>query len=636
MIKISLPDGKIKNFDRSLSAFDVARDISPSLAKKAVCARIDGVLKDLSVSIEKDCELEIIVLDSEDGLEIIRHDAAHIMAQAVQSLFPDVQVTIGPVIENGFYYDFAKSIPFIETDLELIERRMSEIIKANHPIIREVWTKDDAIDYFRSKGELYKIELIEAIPKGEQITLYRQDNFVDLCRGPHSPSTGYVKAFKLTKFSGSYWKGNSNGPALQRIYGTAWNSQEALDKYLKMIEEAQKRDHRKLGKDMDLFHFQEEAPGAVFWHPKGWKLFQTLVSYMRNKQDKAGYMEINTPEIIDKSLWQASGHWETFGHNMFTAQAAEDKIYAVKPMSCPGSIQVFNHDTVSYRDLPMRLSEFGKVHRYEASGALHGLMRVRAFTQDDAHIFCTEEQLQQESLNVCKLVFEVYKDFGFNDVIIKLSTRPDKRIGSDEIWDRSEQALLESLKELKVDFTISPGEGAFYGPKLEFTLRDAIGRDWQLGTLQVDFNLPERLGAKFTGSDGNKHVPVMLHRALFGSLERFIGILLEHHAGNLPIWLAPIKVALVTITSDINDYASRLSDILTEKKIDNILDLSSQTLSYKIKQHSSLKIPIILVIGKKEAETNSVTVRRLGSNENQTSMIFDQFLDLILSEYAIK
>jgi len=631
MINIHLPDDSVRSFEAALSGFNIAENISKTLSKKAIAIKINGVLKDLDTIVNHDDRVEIITSDSDEGLEIIRHDAAHVLAEAVKSIFPDVQVVIGPVIENGFYYDFAKSTPFSSDDLQIIEKKMYEIVKANQKIIREVVSKKTAIDYFKSIGEHYKIELIEAIPDNEEVSIYRQGEFADLCRGPHAPSTGFIKALKLMKVSGSYWRGDSKNAPLQRIYGTAWNSLADLDNYLNMLEEAERRDHRKIGKEMDLFHFQEEAPGAIFWHPKGWKLFQTLVNYMRSKQDKAGYLEINTPEIMDKCLWEASGHWEKFGENMFTAHAADERIYAVRPMNCPGGIQVFKQGITSYRSLPLRLSEFGKVHRYEPSGALHGLMRVRAFTQDDAHIFCTEEQLQEESLKVCKLVFEIYKDFGFEKVRVKFSTRPEKRIGSEEIWDKSESALLKSLQSLDVEFSLNPGEGAFYGPKLEFVLRDAIGRDWQLGTLQVDLNLPVRLGAFYTGPDGNKHHPVMLHRALFGSLERFIGILIEHYAGKLPLWLSPIKIAIVTITSDIADYAHEISSILSNNKIENIVDAGGETLNYKIKNYSSKKIPIILVIGENELKNRAVSIRRFGSKE-QHSMEIDAFLNLIITE----
>ena len=631
MINIHLLDGNIRSFEAPLSGLDIAKSISKSLAKKAIAIKVNGALKDLDTIIKEDAKIEIVTSDSSEGLEVIRHDAAHVLAQAVKELFPEVQVTIGPVIENGFYYDFAKSTPFHTEDLQVIEKKMLEIIHANQKIIRKVVSKKEAIEYFKSIGEFYKIELIEAIPDNEEVSIYWQGDFADLCRGPHSPSTGFIKAFKLMKISGSYWRCDSKNSALQRIYGTAWATTADLDNYLHMLEEAEKRDHRKLGKEMDLFHFQEEAPGAVFWHPKGWKLFQTLVNYMRLKQDKAGYLEISTPEIMDKCLWEESGHWGKFGDNMFTAHAADEKVYTVRPMNCPGGIQVFKHGIVSYRDLPLRLSEFGKVHRYEPSGSLHGLMRVRAFTQDDAHIFCTEDQLQEESLKVCQLVFEIYKDFGFDTIRVKFSTRPEKRLGSDEIWDKSETALLSSLQALGVEFTLNPGEGAFYGPKLEFVLRDAIGRDWQLGTLQVDQNLPGRLGAYYTGQDGNRHHSVMLHRALFGSLERFIGILIEHYAGKLPLWLAPIKVAVITITSDVADYANEIATILADNGVEHIVDTKGETLNYKIKQYSSVKIPIILIVGRNETKDRTASIRRIGSSDQQ-NMNLSEFITQIVAE----
>ncbi|MDJ1305728.1 MAG: threonine--tRNA ligase [Candidatus Midichloria sp.] len=631
MINIHLLDGNTRSFEAPLSGLDIAESISKSLAKKAIAIKVNRALKDLDTIIKEDAKIEIVTPDSSEGLEVIRHDAAHVLAQAVKELFPEVQVTIGPVIENGFYYDFAKSTPFHAEDLQVIEKKMLEIINANQKIIRKVVSKKEAIEYFKSIGEFYKIELIEAIPDNEEVSIYWQGDFADLCRGPHAPSTGFIKAFKLMKISGSYWRGDSKNAALQRIYGTAWATTADLDNYLHMLEEAEKRDHRKLGKEMDLFHFQEEAPGAVFWHPKGWKLFQTLVNYMRLKQDKAVYLEISTPEIMDKCLWEESGHWEKFGDNMFTAHAADGKVYAVRPMNCPGGIQVFKQGIVSYRDLPLRLSEFGKVHRYEPSGSLHGLMRVRAFTQDDAHIFCTEDQLQEESLKVCQLVFEIYRDFGFDAIKVKFSTRPEKRLGSDEIWDKSEAALLGSLQALGVEFALNPGEGAFYGPKLEFVLRDAIGRDWQLGTLQIDLNLPGRLGAYYTGQDGNRYHPVMLHRALFGSLERFIGILIEHYAGKLPLWLAPIKVAVITVTSYVADYANEIATILADNGIEHVVDTKGETLNYKIKQYLSVKIPIILIVGRNEAKDRTASIRRIGSPDQQ-NMNLNEFITQVVAE----
>lgn len=631
MVNITFLDGHIKSFPDSVDGLFIAHSISSTLAKKAVAIKTDGLLKDLNTLLHTDCKVEIVTADSAEGLEILRHDAAHILAQAVKELYPKTQVTIGPTIENGFYYDFARDEAFTEHDLIAIEAKMKDIIAKNYPIKRKVYSKNEAMQHFQTLGEYYKVELIKDIPDQEEVSIYQQGDFADLCRGPHSPSTGMVKAVKLMKVSGSYWRGDSAGDPLQRIYGTAWATEAQLQDYLTMLEEAERRDHRKLGKEMDLFHFQEEAPGAVFWHPKGWKLFQTLISYMRKIQDDAGYLEINTPEIMDLSIWETSGHWEKFGENMFTAHAGDKRVYAVRPMNCPGGVQVFKQGIVSYRDLPLRLSEFGKVHRYEPSGSLHGLMRVRAFTQDDAHIFCTDEQIKEESLSVCKLVLRIYKDFGFEDVKVKFSDRPQKRIGSDSIWDKSEHALLEALKALDIPYSINSGEGAFYGPKLEFVLRDSIGRDWQLGTLQVDLNLPMRLGAYYTGSDGNKHHPVMLHRALFGSLERFTGILIEHHGGHLPLWLSPIQVAIVTITSEIAEYAESVNDLLTKSGIRSMLDINNETLNYKIKRHSSSKIPLIAVLGKKEQQDKLVSVRRLGSDK-QESYKLDDFINLLRQE----
>ena len=631
MINLRLPDSKIMSIESPIMGIECAEKIAKSLAKKAVAIKINKEIKDLRTVIDQDAEIEIITIDSKEGLEIIRHDAAHVLAQAVKLLFPETQVTIGPVIENGFYYDFYRKTPFNPEDLKIIEKKMRDIIHSNHPIIRKVLSKDEAIRYFESIGEHYKVELIKSIPDGQEISVYSQDDFHDLCRGPHSLSTGSVKAFKLTKLSGSYWRGDSKNQPLQRIYGTAWASENDLSEYLYMLEEAEKRDHRKIGREMDLFHFQEEAPGSVFWHPKGWSIFQSLVRYMRDRQDQEGYLEISTPEIMDKCLWEASGHWEKFGENMFTAHAADEKTYAVRPMNCPGGIQVFNQGIVSYRNLPLRLSEFGKVHRFEPSGALHGLMRVRAFTQDDAHIFCTEEQLQEESLKVCQLVFSIYRDFGFEKIKVKLSTRPEKRIGSDDIWDKSEAALLSAIQEMGIEYSLNPGEGAFYGPKIEFVLRDALGRDWQLGTLQVDLNLPERLGALYIGKDGNKHHPVMLHRAIFGSLERFIGILIEHYAGKLPLWLMPIKVAVISITSDIAEYAAEVSYALTKAGIANMMDCEGETLNYKIKRNSLSKIPIMVIVGRSEAASKTVSLRYLGS-DSQSIFTVDQLIVKILDD----
>ena len=551
-------------------------------------------------------------------LELIRHDAAHVMAMSVQELYPETKVTIGPVIENGFFYDFARETPFTEKDLEKIEKKMKEIVNRDVPVTFKIVTREEAIEIFNKIGENYKLEIINSIPENEEIKIYYHGEWFDLCRGPHLNSSGEIgKAFKLTKVAGAYWRGDSNNEMLQRIYGTAWETQEDLDSYLTRLEEAEKRDHRKLGKELDLFHFQEEAPGSVFWHPKGWSLFQNLINYMRKRQDEAGYQEINTPDIMDKSLWELSGHLEKFGDNMYTTEAKEDKVYALKPMNCPGCVQVYKWGMKSYRDLPLRISEFGKVHRYEPSGALHGLMRVRAFTQDDAHIFCTDEQVTEESKIVCDLILSIYKDFGFEEVSIKFSDRPENRVGSDEIWDKSELALKKAVEATGLEYSYNPGEGAFYGPKLEFVLRDAIGRDWQCGTLQVDLNMPERLGGTFIGEDGQKHHPVMLHRALFGSLERFTGILLEHYAGNLPLWLAPVQAVVAPITSEIDSYANEIYNQLKSRDIRVDLDTRNEKINYKIRDNSLQKIPYMLIVGKQEQENKSISIRKFGSKDQE-------------------
>ena len=556
-----------------------------------------------------------------------RHDAAHIMAMAVQQLFPGTQVTIGPVIENGFYYDFARKEPFTSDDLLKIETRMSEIIDQDVKTKREVWERKKAINHFKKIGEKYKAEIIESIPDSEELSIYHHgETWHDLCRGPHLSSSGKIgKAFKLTKVSGAYWRGNSDNEMLQRIYGTCWGSKKELDEYLNRLEEAEKRDHRKLGKEMDLFHFREESPGSVFWHQKGWNLFQKLISYMRAKQDKAGYNEINTPEILDRSLWEKSGHWEKFGDNMYTSTTPDEKVFAIKPMNCPGCVQVFNQGLKSYRDLPLKMSEFGKVHRYEPSGSLHGLLRVRAFTQDDAHIFCTEDQITEECLSVTNLILEIYKDLGFENIILKYSDRPEVRVGEDHVWDKSEKALLKAIKETNLEYSINKGEGAFYGPKIEFVLRDAIGRDWQCGTLQVDLNLPGRLGASYVDKDGSKKVPVMLHRALFGSLERFIGILIENYSGKLPFWLSPLQTMVIPISDDFDNYAKKVNNELRQIGITSEVDLKNHNLNYKIREHSLKKIPLLLICGKKEVDSNTVTIRKLDSKK-QESMDLEKFL----------
>ncbi len=620
MPQIQLLDGKKIPFTKSISGFELTKKISKSLEKSALVMEVDGELKDLSHEIIKDSKVRIITSKDQEGLEVIRHDAAHIMAMAVQELFPGTQVTIGPVIANGFYYDFARKEPFTSDDLIKIEKKMSEIIDRDVKTKREVWERDEAIAHFKKIGEKYKAEIIESIPKNEELSVYHHgDTWHDLCRGPHLASSSKIgKAFKLTKVSGAYWRGDSNNEMLQRIYGTCWSSKKDLDDYLHRLEEAEKRDHRKLGKEMDLFHFREESPGSVFWHEKGWLLFQRLIEYMRMKQRLAGYKEINTPELLDKSLWEKSGHWEKFGEHMFTSETPDEKTFAVKPMNCPGCVQVFNQGLKSYRDLPLKLSEFGKVHRYEPSGALHGLLRVRAFTQDDAHIFCTEDQITQESLSVTKLILEIYKDLGFKDVILKYSDRPEKRVGDDSVWDKSEAALLTAIKKSNLEYTINKGEGAFYGPKIEFVLRDAIGRDWQCGTLQVDLNLPGRLGASYVAKDGNKKIPVMLHRALFGSLERFIGILIENYAGKLPFWLSPAQAVVCPIAEDNNNYVKKLFEDLFKEGIKCEMDLRNQKINYKIREHSLSKVPFIIVCGKKEVADKTVTVRKLGSDKQET------------------
>ena len=636
MPKITLPDGSERHYEAATNGAEIAAAIGKSLARDAVAVRVDGALWDLGREISNDAEVAIVTRDSDEGLELLRHDAAHVLAEAVKELWPETQVTIGPAIENGFYYDFARDEAFTENDLEKIEARMKDIVDRDEPINRETWERDKAAAFFRGIGEAYKAEIIESIPSDEDLTLYRQGDFIDLCRGPHLPSTGKLgKAFKLTHVSGAYWRGDSNNEMLQRIYGTAWSNDKALRKYLHMLEEAEKRDHRRLGRVMDLFHFQEEAPGAVFWHPHGWAVFQSLIGYMRQKQNEAGYLEINTPEIMAKALWEKSGHNAAFGDNMFTSETVDGRVYAVKPMNCPGHVQVFKQGITSYRDLPVRLAEFGKCHRYEPSGALHGMMRVRAFTQDDAHIFCTPEQITDESIAVCKLILDIYRGFGFEDVRIKFADRPEVRVGEDAVWDQAEQALLKALEVGGLDYTHNPGEGAFYGPKLEFVLRDAIGRDWQCGTLQVDLNMPGRLGATYIGEDGNKHVPVMLHRAIFGSLERFMGILIEHHAGNLPLWLAPVQVKVLTITSDADDYAAEVVAALQASSIRAEADLRNEKIAYKVREHSVAKVPVQLAVGQRELENRTVAMRRLGSKK-QAVLPLDEALSALREEIAIR
>ena len=630
---ITLPDGSQKRFDQAVSVADVAASIGPGLAKAALAGKIDGTLVDTSALIEKDANLSIVTDKDAEGLDIIRHSTAHLLANAVQELYPDAQVTIGPVIENGFYYDFAYKRPFTTEDLAAIEKRMVEIAGRDLKVHRRLLPRDEAVAHFKKLGEHYKAEIIGAIPEGESISLYGQGDWEDLCRGPHVPSTGKLKAFKLTKVAGAYWRGDSRNEMLQRIYGTAWASAAQLKEYLTRLEEAEKRDHRRIGKELDLFHFQEEAPGAVFWHPKGWALFQQLLAYMRTRQTEAGYREVNTPQVMDRELWVKSGHIETFGENMYMTQTPDDRVFALKPMNCPGHIQVFNQGLRSYRELPLRFAEFGMVHRYEPSGALHGLMRVRAFTQDDAHIFCTPDQITEESVAVTRLILSIYRDFGFEDVRIKFSDRPAKRVGSEEIWDKAEDALRQACKAADIETTLNPGEGAFYGPKLEFVLRDAIGRDWQCGTLQVDFNLPVRLGAHYIGEDSQKRTPVMLHRAMFGSLERFIGILIEHHEGKFPLWLAPVQVVVIGITERQEKYCLEVAENLKNQGLRVETDLRNEKLGYKIREHRIKRVPFLLIAGDKEVEGRTLAVSTRGGKDLGT-FEFKELSTLLCDEIA--
>jgi len=632
MIKITFPDGASREFDAGVSGFEIAGDISKSLAKKAVAVKIDGELSDLSLPIDRDANVAIVTRDDPEALELIRHDAAHIMAEAVQELFPGTQVTIGPVIEHGFFYDFDPKEPFTPEDMLKIEDKMRQIVKRDEKFVREVWPRDKAIAFFKEKGEAYKAELIGDLPEDVDISIYRQGDWLDLCRGPHLPGTGKIgAAFKLTKLAGAYWRGDHRNPMLQRIYGVAFAREKELKAHLRMLEEAEKRDHRRLGREMDLFHFQEEGPGSVFWHPKGWTLFQLLINYMRRRQEQAGYLEINTPDVLDKALWDASGHWDKFGENMYTTQTPDERLFALKPMNCPGHIQVYKNGLKSYRDLPLKLAEFGKVHRYEPSGALHGLMRVRHFTQDDAHIFCNHDQITEECITVNNLILSIYRDFGFEDVRIKFSDRPEKRVGSDEIWDASEKALKTAVESTGLDYAVNPGEGAFYGPKLEYVLRDAIGRDWQCGTLQVDLNLPGRLGAFYIGSDGEKYEPVMLHRALFGSLERFAGILIEHYAGKFPLWLAPTQLVIAPIVSEFDGYASELLQKCRKAGLRCETDLRNEKINYKVREHSHAKIPVMFVVGKREADEGTVSIRRLGE-KHQKVLSADEAINALATE----
>ena len=632
MVELVFPDGSKRSFADGVSGREVAESISKSLARKAVAMKLDGRLVDLGDAITDDAAIEIVTRESPEALELIRHDCAHVMAEAVQELYPGTQVTIGPVIENGFYYDFARNEPFTVDDLARIERKMREIVARNEPFIKEIWDRQRAIDHFRAQGEDYKAEIIRDLPEDEQVRIYRQGAWLDLCRGPHMVSTGQIgKAFKLMKVAGAYWRGDSRNPMLTRIYGTAWASEKDLKAYLTMLEEAEKRDHRRLGREMALFHFQEEGPGVVFWHEKGWRLFRNLVSYMRRRQEDAGYLEVNSPQLLDRTLWEASGHWEKYHEHMFITQTEDDRVFALKPMNCPGHVQIFKNGLKSYRDLPMKIAEFGAVHRYEPSGALHGLMRVRAFTQDDAHIFLSEDQITEEAVKINDLILSIYRDFGFEDVLIRFSDRPEKRIGSDEIWEKAEAALRRAGKAAGQEFEVNPGDGAFYGPKLDYVLRDAIGREWQCGTLQVDFNLPGRLGAFFVGADGEKHTPVMIHRAMFGSLERFIGILIEHYAGHFPLWLSPLQVVVATITSDADEYAGKVVDACRRAGLRADIDLRNEKINYKVREHSLAKVPVLLVCGRREAETGTVSIRRLGSRE-QTSLSLEEAVSRLAGE----
>ena len=630
---ITLPDGSQKRFDDAVSVGEVAAAIGPGLAKAALAGKADGVLVDTSSLIDHDVALSIVTDRDPEGLEIIRHSTAHLLANAVQDLYPDAQVTIGPVIEDGFYYDFAYKRPFSTDDLAAIEKRMAEIVAKDLPVRRRVMPRDAAVEHFKKIGEHYKAEIIAAIPSDEPISLYGQGDWEDLCRGPHVPSTGKLKAFKLMKVAGAYWRGDSRNEMLQRIYGTAWANEKQLKEYLTRLEEAEKRDHRRIGKELDLFHLQEEAPGAVFWHPKGWALFQQLIAYMRERQNAAGYLEVNTPEIMDRELWIKSGHIETFGENMYLTQTPDDRTFAIKPMNCPGHIQVFKQGLRSYRELPLRLAEFGKVHRYEPSGALHGLMRVRAFTQDDAHVFCTPDQLTSEAVKITELILSIYRDFGFTDVRIKFSDRPPKRVGSDEVWDKAEDALRKASAAAGIETTLNPGEGAFYGPKLEFVLRDAIGRDWQCGTLQVDFNMPVRLGATYIGEDGQKHSPVLLHRAMFGSLERFIGILLEHHAGKLPTWLAPVQVVVMGITNAQDEYCTQVAENLRNHGLRVETDLRYEKVGFKIREHTIKRVPFLLVAGEREVEARTLAVRTR-SGKDLGNLQLEELTALLCDEVA--
>ncbi len=633
MVAITLPDGSVREFDKPVSGAELAASIGPGLAKAALALVVDGEEKDLAHVIGGDAAVAIVTRDSDEALELLRHDAAHVMAEAVQELYPGVQVTFGPAIEDGFYYDFYREEPFTPDDLVKIEKRMREIVDRDEAITREVWDRDEAIRFFKDRGENFKAEHIETLPHDADISIYRQGEWLDLCTGPHLPSTGKLgKAFKLMKLAGAYWRGDARNTQLQRIYGTAWRTDKEMKAYLTRLEEAEKRDHRRLGREMDLFHIQEEAAGSIFWHPKGWSLYRICQDYMRRRLEDAHYIEVKTPQLVDRTLWEKSGHWEKFRENMFVvevdesdsgADGANRRMLALKPMNCPGHVQIFRQGIKSYRDLPLRMAEFGSCHRYEPSGALHGLMRVRAFTQDDAHIFCTEDQITSETEAFCELLLSIYRDFGFTDVVVKFSDRPDVRAGEDAIWDKAEAALLEATRAAGLDYTVNPGEGAFYGPKLEFVLKDTIGRDWQCGTLQVDFVLPERLDASYVGEDGVKHRPVMLHRAILGSFERFIGVLIEQYAGRFPLWLAPVQAVVTTITNDADGYAAEVHRALVEAGIRAELDTRPEKINYKVREHSHAKVPVMLVVGAREAEAGTVAIRRLGGKDQEILALDD-------------
>jgi threonyl-tRNA synthetase len=634
-VAITLPDGSVRTYDGAVTGGQIAADIGPGLAKAALVVKVDGVLRDLSYEIAGNAALEIVTRDGEDALEVLRHDCAHVLAEAVQELFPGTQITFGPSIEDGFYYDFHREEPFTPDDFEAIEKRMAEIVDRDEAITREVWDRADAVAHFEKAGESFKAEHVAALPDGEDISIYRQGDWLDLCLGPHLMSTGKLgKSFKLMKLAGAYWRGDANNPQLQRIYGTCWRTDKELKAYLRRLEEAEKRDHRRLGREMDLFHIQEEAVGSIFWHPKGWTLYRIAETYMRQRLEKAGYAEVKTPQMVDRVLWEQSGHWEKFREHMFTAEDEGDRTLALKPMNCPCHVQIFRQGLKSYRDLPIRMAEFGSCHRNEPSGALHGLMRVRAFTQDDAHIFCTEDQIVSETQSFCELLTSIYKDFGFDEVVVKFSDRPEVRAGDDAVWDKAEAALKEATEASGLDYTLNPGEGAFYGPKLEFVLRDTIGRDWQCGTLQVDFVLPERLDASYVGEDGQKHRPVMLHRAILGSFERFLGVLIEHYAGRMPMWLAPVQAVIATITNDADDYAEDVRKACVEAGLRVEVDTRNEKINYKVREHSHSKIPAIFVLGNREAEERTVAVRRLGGKQ-QEILALDEAIHRLVKESVL-